>query len=133
MRTKPLLVASAVLALLFGLGLTLAPDAMMSQFGLTPDAAGRVLSRDLGVVLVAVGVMDWLARNAQPGPALSAILWANLLVQGLETVVDTIHIATKQIAVAGVGGVALHVILGALFAWALAAQRKHAPSNAAGV
>ena len=86
---------------------------MQGQFGLVPDDAGRVLARDLGVVLLAVGVMDILAANAPPGPALDAILWANLMVQAFEAILDTYHVATGQIALAGgIGATVFHLLLG---------------------
>jgi hypothetical protein len=92
---------------------------MLGQFGLVSNPAAVVLSRDLGVVLLAIAAMDWMARDAAAGPALNAILWANLLVQGLETIVDSYHVATSQIAATGVGGIAIHVVLGIAFAMAL--------------
>ena len=124
MKPKLMLTIGGVLAVLFGLALTFAPDAMMTRFGLKPDAAGAVLSRDLGVTLVAIGAMNLLARNAGPGPALSAILWANLLVQAFQIFTDAYHITSGQIASSGWGGVGLHVVLGAGFALALARPDK---------
>lgn len=124
MRPKLALAIGGSLALLFGLGLTFAPDAMMASFGLTPDVAGRVLSRDFGVSLVAVGVLNLLARKAAPGPALDAILWGNLLVQVFSVVVDGYHVASGQISASGIGGIVLHAVLGVMFLLALLRPEK---------
>lgn len=119
MRPKVALTIGAVLAFLFGLALTFVPEQMLASFGLASSPAGLVLSRDLGVALVAVGVINWMARNAQPGPALQAILWGNLLVQVFTVVLDSWHITSGQISQAGWAGVGLHAVLGAMFASAL--------------
>lgn len=119
MRAKTMLTIGAVLALLFGAALLVLPQPMMESFGLAPNATGAVLSRDLGVVLLAVAVLNWLARDAPAGPALTAVLVGNLLVQALQTAVDTYHVLTGQIAPSGWGGVGLHVLLGVGFATAL--------------
>ena len=124
MRPKVALSIGAVLALIFGLALTFVPEQMLASFGLASSTAGLVLSRDLGVVLIAVGVLNWMARNAQPGPALTAILWGNLLVQIFDVVLDSWHITSGQISEAGWGGVGLHVVLGVIFALAILRPQK---------
>jgi len=112
------LIIGAVAAFVFGLALTLAPEQMLAGFGLETPAAARVLSRDVGVTLLGLAVLNWMARNATGG-ALRAILVANLFVQVAELVVNGIEIGVGDLPGAAAGGLAIHLILGALFAWAL--------------
>ncbi|HUR67847.1 MAG TPA: hypothetical protein VM370_01265 [Candidatus Thermoplasmatota archaeon] len=119
MRPRLILTIGAVLAAIFGFALLLAPDSMQTSFGLAPTPGGAVLSRDLGVVLLAVAMLDWMARDAEPGRALTAVLTGNLLVQALEIAVDSYHVATGQMAPAGIGAIVMHVLLGLGFALAL--------------
>ena len=118
MSVRLVLVIGAAAALLFGLLLTLLPDQMLGGFGLESAPAARVLSRDVGVTLIGLAVLNWFGRNAT-GAALRAILLANLFVQVAELVVNGIEIAVGELPASAAGGLAIHIILGALFAWAL--------------
>ena len=51
------------------------------------------MSRDLGVTLVGVGVINWLARDAT-GAALRGILIGNLVIQVREFLVNGYKLAT---------------------------------------
>jgi len=64
MSPKLALQIGAVLAIVFGLGLALLPAQMLAGFGLATPNEALVVSRDVGVTLVGVGVINWLARDA---------------------------------------------------------------------
>jgi hypothetical protein len=118
MSARVILIVGAAAALLFGLGLTLLPDQMLAGFGLETPTAARVLSRDVGVTLLGLAVLNWLARNLH-GDALRVILAANLFVQIAELVVNGIELAVGDLPPAAAGGLLIHIVLGALFAWPL--------------
>src|SRR5438046_7332564 len=86
------LMIGAVAAFIFGLALTVVPATMLAGFGLAVPDAAVVLSRDVGVTLIGLGVINWMARNAT-GQALRAILVGNVVVPALELVVNAGEIA----------------------------------------
>jgi hypothetical protein len=130
MSTRVILVIGAVAALIFGLALVLLPAQMLAGFGLGAPGAAQVLSRDVGVTLIGLAVLNWLGRNAT-GEALRAILSANLFVQVAELIVNAIEIATGELPSAAAGGLLIHLVLGALFGWALYKSRRVSLATAA--
>jgi hypothetical protein len=118
MISRVVLIIGAIAALLFGLGLTLAPVQMLAGFGLGAPTVALVLSRDVGVTLLGLAVLNWLGRNAT-GEALRAILAANLFVQVAELVVNGLELGIGELPPAAAGGLVIHLVLGALFGWAL--------------
>lgn len=118
MSPKLALTIGAVLAIVFGLGLTLAPGQMLTGFGLGTPNEGVVLSRDVGVTLIGLGIINWLARAAV-GTALRAILIGNLFVQVAEIVVNGLEIASGALPAAAAPGMVIHLVLGGIFVAAL--------------
>jgi len=114
MSPKLALTIGAVLATLFGLALTFAPEQMLSGFGMTATGPALVLSRDIGVTLIGLAAINWLARDAT-GPAVRAILIGNIVVQALEAIVNGWEVAAGIIPSQALGGVVLHVILVIVF------------------
>src|SRR6059036_1868998 len=133
MSTRVVLIIGAVAALLFGLALVLLPAQMLAGFGLGAPVAAQVLSRDVGVTLLGLAVLNWLGRNAT-GEALRAILAANLFVQAAELLVNGLELATGELPPAAAGGLIIHIVLGTVFAWALnQAVRLPAADSSRGV
>jgi len=64
----------AVIALVYGVWLVLHPLSLLSLYG--ADASDTVLdiTRQLGATFLTFAATCWLARDARPGPARSAIL-----------------------------------------------------------
>jgi hypothetical protein len=112
----------AVAAFIFGLALTVFPTTMLAGFGLAVPDAAVVLSRDVGVTLIGLGVINWMARNAT-GQALRAVLVGNVVVQALELVVNAGEIAVGVLPVQVAGGLVIHLLLGAIFVLAMTRAR----------
>ena len=111
----------AVAAFIFGLALTVFPTTMLAGFGLAvPEAV--ILSRDVGVTLIGLGVINWMARNAT-GEPLRAILVGNVVVQALELVVNAGEIAVGALPPQAGGGLLIHLVLGAIFVLAMTRAR----------
>jgi hypothetical protein len=113
----------AVFNILFGLALVFAPAQILSAAGwpATPDVA-LIPARDAGTLLVTLGIIDWLARDAVGAP-LRGLLWGNLfrpaasiVVNSWETVAGMIPAATLGITVAAFG---VDIALIVVFALAL--------------
>jgi len=114
MSPKLSLQIGAVLALIFGLALSLAPTQMLGGFGMSTPPEALVISRDIGVTLIGLATINWLGRNAV-GDALRAILIGNIVVQVLEAVVNGWEVAAAILPAPAAGGVVLHVVLAAIF------------------
>jgi hypothetical protein len=108
------LTIGAIAALIFGLLLTLAPGPMLAGFGLEPSGAATVVSRDVGVTLIGLGIINWLARDAT-GSALRGLLIGNIAVQVLEIVVNGYALGTGALPASSAPGLLIHLILGSVF------------------
>ena len=126
MSPRLALMIGAVAAFVFGLALTVFPSTMLAGFGLAvPNEAvvlSRDLSRDVGVTLIGLGVINWMARNAT-GEPLRAILVGNVVVQALEIVVNAGEIAVGALPPQAGGGLLIHLVLGAIFVLAMTRAR----------
>ncbi len=118
MSPKLALTIGAVVALLAGLGFTLAPAQLLLRFGGATPTEAILVTRDLGVTLVGLGVLNWLARDVT-GPAVRAILVGNLLIQAGELVADTWEVVAAIKPPQAAGGIVLHLSLGVVFLLAL--------------
>src|SRR5262249_2442288 len=80
MRPSLALSIGAVLAAIFGAALTFLPEQMLGGFGLAAPKEALVVSRDVGVTLLGLAIINWLGRNAT-GDVLRALLWGNIFIQ----------------------------------------------------
>jgi len=116
--SKLALTIGAVLAVFFGLALTFLPSQMLGGFALATPPEALVVSRDVGVTLIGLGIINWLGRDAT-GRLARALLVGNLFVQVAEAVVNGWEVAAGILPSAAAGGVVLHVILAVVFALGL--------------
>jgi hypothetical protein len=114
-----------VAALVFGLALLVFPTTMLSGFGLAVPTEAKDLSRDVGATLIGLGVINWMARNAT-GEPLRALLVGNVVVQALELVVNGYEIVVGDLPTQAAGGLAIHLILGAVFVLAMRSPSSRA-------
>ena len=119
------LAIAAVLAWVFGAALLLAPAAFYSPTGIIMTPLLGTIAQAHGATLVGLGVIDWLARRADPHGA-RAVLAGNLVVQILSLVV-VLRTMSLGAGAAVIPGVVIHVTLGALFAFFLVKTSKRAP------
>jgi len=113
---------AAILAWLFGAMLLIVPADMYAPTGIAMTPMIATLAQAHGATLVGLGVVNWLARNADR-QGLIAVLTGNLVVQvlSLGVVIRTMQLGAG-LAVAP--GVVIHVVLGSLFAIFLLRIRK---------
>jgi hypothetical protein len=74
MKRSTFMAIAAVVAAVFGLGFILAPAWTMSSYGVTLETAGQWMARYLGSAFIGIGVLTWLAKNAEPSEGLRAVL-----------------------------------------------------------
>lgn len=86
------LAVKGVVNLLFGLGLVVAPQALMGIYGAELAGAGVSLSRLFGAALLGVGAVQFLGRDMEDSPAktllIGAFAAADLLGLGLSTITE---------------------------------------------
>jgi hypothetical protein len=124
MRT--LFAVSGVLAWLFGLALLFAPAGFYAPTGLALTPLMATVAQAHGATLVGLGVVNWLARDADARGA-RAVLVGNLVIQvlALGVVLRTMALGAGR---AVLPGVAIHVGLATWFAVVLARMPRHVPA-----
>ncbi|MBK7402406.1 MAG: hypothetical protein IPJ34_40780 [Myxococcales bacterium] len=82
MNRKLFLTMVACVALAVGSVALLGPGVFLETGkGALPSEAAKVMMREVGVLLVAVGLLGWLVRDHPDSPTLRAILVANAVLQ----------------------------------------------------
>ena len=74
MKLSQFLTLKAVLSLGFGVALVLAPASLLSLYGVSLDPAGGYLARLLGVDLIGIGLVCWVAKNAVESELVQALI-----------------------------------------------------------
>lgn len=128
MRPSLALSIGAVFYILFGLLIVLAPAQVLSAAGWppAPDQA-LVPARDAGTLLITLGIINWLARNAVGAP-LRALLWGNILRSAASMVVNGWEVAAGIIPSTVLGGLlaAFGVDIALIVMFAMALRRAEA-------
>ncbi len=104
---------AAILALLFGLLMLLAPGQAAGAFQLgTSNGATNTIFRVLGSVMLGVAVVNFLVRNHTMGETLRAVLWGNLTIHGVGFLADCFSAASGDVPWSGIGvGLVAHLIV----------------------
>ena len=75
MKLSNFLSAKAVISVLFGVILIAVPVEFMSVFGAVLDPAGSVMTRLLGAMLVAIGLICWAERSKESNQLKGITFW----------------------------------------------------------
>lgn len=94
MTLRNLFIVNAVIALGFGASFVLAPALTLSLYGVTVSAAGIVLARLLGAMLLGIGLFTWFARDPEDSGARRGIV----LGQFLHTAIGFIVLLLAQLS-----------------------------------
>ncbi len=82
MKRSTFLTISAIVPLLVGLMCLCAPSVLIESVKLAPPSAtANVYARTAGVLLCAVGLLNFLVRKHASSPTLRAVLVANMVLQ----------------------------------------------------
>lgn len=81
MNRKIFLTFAALIALSVGLFAVVAPSLLLENKGVVVTAATMIWVREVGVFLIALGVMSAFIRNHNDSPTMKAILFSNMLIQ----------------------------------------------------
>jgi len=127
MRPRLALSIGALVSILSGLPVLLAPAQVLSALGFAdpPDIA-MVLARDTATVMIGVGIINWLARDAVGAP-LRGLLWGNLYIRVAVIVVNSWELAVGLMpsAIASLVPVLIAINIALVIMFALALRRAY--------
>jgi len=103
-------VLAAIWSVLGGLLFALFPAQALSSFGLGTATEALIISRDAGITLIGLGIINWLARNATGSP-LRALLWGNIFILVVDSAVNVWEIASGLIPVAAAASFVIPIVL----------------------
>lgn len=82
MNRKKFLLITSLVALLIGFFALIFPNLLLTQAKMAlPSEAANVMARTTGVLLITVGVLNFLIRNDEDSPTIRSILIADLILQ----------------------------------------------------
>ncbi len=119
MHQKTFLSIAAAIALAVGTVAVLFPAALLASKGTLPSAAADLWMREVGVLLVCIGVVAALVRAHGDTPTMRVLMLGNLLVQLGLLVTEVLGYASGVITLLSglVPNAVLHVVLAAGFAY----------------
>jgi len=80
MKRSAYLLLSGLIALAIGTFALLAPEILLASKGVS-SAAANVWMQEVGVMLIAVGILAVMVRHHEDSPTLKAILFCNVVIQ----------------------------------------------------
>lgn len=81
MTRRTFLTIAAAIAVAVGLVALAGPTLLLASKGVGPNAAARVWVREVGVLLIALGVTAYRLRDHADSPTMRAFLFGNALIQ----------------------------------------------------
>ena len=129
MKLRYLLIVSAVVYALFGIGFLLVPGPVLSLYG---GMSMEPFTENLfGAMLIGFAVLNWFARNATEGPALRAIVLANLVANTLVFILTLLQQLSGFVNALGWASVVISLLLALGFAYSLFRKPSASTSGAA--
>lgn len=117
MKLGNLLMAGAVVTLVFGLSLVLVPGGLLSLYGITVNDAGILIARLFGAAFLGFTVLNWSARKAADSEILRGIVLANLIMDAVGFIVTLLGQLAGLANALGWSSVALYLLFGLGFAY----------------
>jgi hypothetical protein len=117
MKLNVLLIIATVYMGLVGIGHLVAPVALSA--GVVPaDASPGLVAflRHYAALFIAIAVLDWMARNAEPSTARNAIVVANTVIFGLAAALDLLAVFSGA-GPAGLVPASINLLLAVAFFW----------------
>jgi hypothetical protein len=122
--TRLVLLVSAALAWLMGLLLIFNPIGFESSMNIALDDRNSLIAQAQGAVLLGLGAINWLGRRVGDRAALATILYGNFVVHAVSFAIVLRALVRGLIPTAGIGPLAMHVVLAALFFWQLRVLKR---------
>lgn len=116
MKLRTFLIVAAVLALGYGLGLSLMPAFVNSTYGLGTSASDLLLARFFGAELLVVGVAAWLSKDLT-GMSVQPIVLGSLVGDAIAAIFALTGTLSGVMNTAGWSAVAIYFFLALGFAY----------------
>ncbi len=130
MKLNSLMIITAALLAIYGIGFVVAPAPLLSLLGIATDPAVAFVTRAFGAALIGYAVMNWFARNAVDSDARRAIVLADASFNALAIVVNLLGTLSGVLNVLGWSNVVIHLLLAAGFAYFLVRPSFATPTSA---
>jgi hypothetical protein len=114
---KNLFMLNTLVAFSYGFAALFLPDWVMSNYGLTLNTAGELMTRFYGAELVAHGWMTWNARNAAASQARTAILSARSIGNTIRSVVAIAFLLSGEGNLRGISIVGIFAFFAIAYAY----------------
>jgi hypothetical protein len=127
MSRRAFLTVTSIVAFAVGVFALAAPAVLLGSVKLAaPSSSANVMARTVGVLLISVGVLDFLVRDHEDSDTMRAILVANLLLQLLIVPIDPLAYFTGVFHTLGsfLPNTLLHLVLASGFAFYLATMPR---------
>ena len=111
MQRSLFLTIVAIIFAIFGIGQLVAPSEFMAVYGLSFNAAGVLIARVFGTVVIGQAIVYWAARNAGSSDLMQAILYAGVISNALDVIVAWYGISSGVLNSMGWALVVLHALL----------------------
>jgi len=79
MKLSNLFVFNSIVALVYGIGSVVMPVTLLSLHGMTQGPTEALVGQFMGVSMIAIGLITWLARNITDSEAKKAIITGLLI------------------------------------------------------
>ena len=132
MKLITLLAISAVMYILFGLGMLIAGAELLRVWGLVLDRNGALVAQVLGSALIGLAVINSSGRNAPEQNALRPILFGNFMYNAVGFFVLVVSTVSGVTNALGWSIVAIHIVLALGFGYFAVIRGVHwlmAPSQ----
>ncbi len=123
MTFRTLLIIKAVVCLVFGVILLLAPAWLLGLMGASTTAAGLFTAREYGAAMIGTLLLTWYAKNVQARDARGAILLDLLVYDGIGVVISLAVVLGGVLNVLGWGIVVIYVFFTAGSSYVLLQER----------
>lgn len=118
-QLRNLFIVNTLVALSYGVAAFFVPAWVMSNYGLTLNAAGELMTRFYGAELIAHAWMTWNARNAAVSTARNAIVSARCIGNAMRSIVAVAFILSGQSNLRGlsIAGIFIFFALAYAYFW----------------
>jgi hypothetical protein len=117
MNLRNLLILNTLIPLIYGISYQLAPEAVLSLYGVTQGSGATLLARLFGAALIGIGLLSFFSRNVKDTEAQRAIIRSMLVYDVIGIIICVHGTVTGVMSAVGWTGVAVFLILGLGFAY----------------
>jgi len=128
MTFRTLLIIKAVVCLVFGVFLLVAPAWLFGLLGAAISGTGLFPAREYGAAMIGTLVLCWLARGVQASDARAAILLDLLVYDAIGVVITIAAVASGVLGTLGWGVVVVYLFFAIASAYVLLARGSSAAS-----